>query len=72
MIRWLVCWRLRRVQAKLQSEINWLRDQIWTDTAQLAVLEVRERSVQAELWCAESPRSLLSDRDPGLSSGENT
>lgn len=68
MIRWLVCWRLRRAQSKLQSEIQWLRDQIWTDQNRLISLEGRERAVQAELWCAETPQSLLSnDRDSGLS-----
>jgi hypothetical protein len=59
MMRWLVVWRLRRAQRRLQSEIDWLRDTIWTDQTRLAALEVRERAVQAELWCAESPRSLL-------------
>ena len=69
MIRWLVCWRLRRAQARLQAEIDWLRDTIWTDQIRLADLEVKERAVQAELWIAETPRSLLS-RQPtaGLSS----
>lgn len=69
MIRWLLCWRLRRAQARLRSEIDWLRDMIWTDQIRLEALEVRERAVQAELWCVESPRDLLS-RQPnaGLSS----
>ena len=67
MIRWLVCWRLRRAQARLQAEIDWLRDTIWTDQHRLAALEVRERAVQAELWAVESPQSLLTDRDSGLS-----
>ena len=61
MIRWLRCWRLRRAQAKLQAEIDWLRDTIWTDQIRLNELEARERAVQAELWIAESPRSLLPD-----------
>lgn len=68
MIRWLVLWHLRRSQAKLQAEIDWLRDTIWTDQIRLEALEVRERAVQAELWVAESPRSLLSGRDSGLTS----
>ena len=67
MIRWLAVWRLRRAQAKLQSEIQWLRDVIWSEQARLDKLEKRERAVQAELWCVESPRALLSDRDSGLS-----
>jgi len=69
MIRWLAAWRLRRAQVKLQREIDWLRDTIWTDQIRLSALEVRERAVQAELWIAESPRSLLSRRpNAGLSS----
>ena len=67
MMRWLKLWRLRRAQAKLQAEIQWLRDTIYTDTARLVEVEKRERAVQAELWCVESPRALLSDRDSGLS-----
>ena len=67
-MRMLKACRLRRAQAKLQAEIDWLRDTIWTDTIRLEALEVRERAVQAELWCVESPRTLLrTDRDSGLS-----
>lgn len=65
-MRWLMLWRLRRAHSRLQSEIIWLRDTIWTDSNRLLQLEQRERSVQAELWCAESPRALVSDRDSGL------
>ena len=67
MIRWLVVWRLRRAQAKLRAEIDWIRETIWTDQIRLTALEGKERAVQAELWCVESPRALLSDRDSGLS-----
>ena len=69
MIRWLLLWHLRRSQAKLQAEIDWVRDTIWSEQIRLEALESRERAVQAELWIAESPRFLLS-RQPnaGLSS----
>lgn len=69
MIRTFTLWRLRRAQSKLQAEIQWLRDQIWTDQNRLTALEGRERAVQAELWIAESPQSLLSGRpNAGVSS----
>lgn len=67
MLRLVNLWRLRRAQSRLQAGICWIRDTIWTDQIRLSVLEKRERAVQAELWIAESPWSLLSDRDSGLS-----
>jgi len=69
MIRWLLVWRLRRVQSQLRSEIQWLRQTVWFHQIRLEALEKRERAVQAELWITESPRSLLPRRaDSGLSS----
>lgn len=59
MRRWLTVWRLRRVQARLQSEIQWLRDELWSTQARLKKVEALERSVQADLWIAYSPRYLL-------------
>lgn len=64
MIRWLLCWRLRRTQARLQAEIDWLRDTIWTDQIRLEAIEVRERAVQAELWIAETPQASIGPRPP--------
>lgn len=59
MMRWLMVWRLRRVQARLQSEIQWLRDELWSTQARLKKVEALERAVQADLWIAYSPRYLL-------------
>ena len=59
MIRWLLVWRLRRIQARLQSEIQWLRDELWSTRARLEKVEELERKVQANIWIAESPRYLL-------------
>ena len=56
---WLVVWRLRRARVKLQSEIDWIRETIWTDQIRLTALEAKARQVQAELWIAESPENLL-------------
>ena len=68
MMRWLLVWRLRRARDRLRSEIDWLRDAIWTHQIRLDRLEKRERAVQAELWAEESPRALLPRRaDSGLS-----
>jgi len=69
MIRWLLVWRLRRNQARLRSEIQWLRDEIWSSQARLEKVEALERAVQADIWIAESPRSLLGPIQPdaGLS-----
>ena len=69
MFRLLTLWRLRRAQARLRSEIDWLRDAVWTHQIRIEALEKRERAVQAELWCAEAPRALLPRRaGSGLSS----
>ncbi len=69
MIRWLLCWRLRRAQARAKSEIDWIRETIWSHQIRLEALEKRERAIQAELWIAESPQSLLSGRpNAGVSS----
>lgn len=59
MIRWLLVWRLRRALRRLQAEIQWLRDEIWTTQDRLTKVEAAARMVQADLWIAESPRSLL-------------
>lgn len=61
MFRLLTVWRLRRAQARLQSEIDWIRQTIYAHQFRLAALEARERAVQGELWVVESPRSLLPD-----------
>ncbi len=61
MFRLLTVWRLRRAQARLRSEIDWIQQTVVAHQFRLDLLEKRERAIQAELWGAESPRSLLPD-----------
>ena len=61
MFRLLTLWRLRRARVRLRSEIDWLRKSVWRYQIRLDLLEKRGRVVQADLWIAESPRSLLPD-----------
>jgi len=59
MIRWLMIWHLRRRRDKLAADVEWIRDTIWSAQAQLERVERALRAAQADLWIAESPRSLL-------------
>lgn len=61
MMRLIVVWRLRRAQARLRSEIDWIQQTVVAHQFRLDALVRRERAVQAELWAVESPRSLLPD-----------
>ena len=70
MIRWVRVWLLRRRLAELQGRVAWIRDVMWSGQCALESAEKKLRRVQAELWCAESPRALLKPgrADPGITS----
>ena len=59
MIRWLILWRLRRRRDKLQADVDWIRDTVYSAQAQLERAESAFNAAQADVWIAESPRSLL-------------
>jgi len=68
MRRWLAVLILRRRRDYLEERVDWIRQMLWSGQSSLESTEQQLRAVQARLWAAESPRSLISGRaDPGIS-----